>query len=584
MLWEKVMESLQELEPVFSSLYNGVTIVDHQGIVRLFNQAASKILNLELNQVIDKPYKDIFPELEKDLIYVLHTGQKTVNQKSKIGKTTIIANRTPIYYNSQICGAVAVFQDISDLEFVGQELEAVKELNLELDAIINNSYDGIWVTDGQGKTLRVNKNYIKFSGIPANEVIGRDVQELVNEGYYSDSATVHVLQKKEPVTVMHDIRTGKRAMVTAVPVFNAEGDIWRVVANVRDITELLNLKEKLEEATQHSRRYQEELEQLKLSSSSYEGMVVCSLNMKKVLIAAIRVSKVNSIVLILGESGVGKGVVAEIIHRAGNRKNGPFIKINCGAIPENLIESELFGYEKGAFTGSIKEGKCGLMELANCGTLFLDEIGELPLLLQVKLLQVIQDQQFFRVGGRELVKMNVRIIAASNADIKRMVAEGKFREDLYYRLNVVPIVIPPLRERKDDIAMITAHFLKAFNQKNGFNKRISSEVVNCLINYNWPGNVRELENLIERLIVMSEGERITVQDLPPQLQHFSMTGIESRVGMVETLPLKQAVEQFEMRLLSEALEQHKSFRKAAKYLEVDHSTLVRKAQKYGLTN
>lgn len=582
MLWEKVMDSLQELEPVFSSLYNGVTIVDHQGIVRLFNQAASKILNLEPNQVIDKPYKDIFPELERDLIYVLCTGQKTVNQKTKIGNTTIIANRTPIYDNGQICGAVAVFQDISDLESVGQELEAVKELNLELDAIINNSYDGIWVTDGQGKTLRVNKNYVKFSGISAKEVIGRNVQELVNEGYYSDSATVHVLQKNETVTVMHDIRTGKRAMVTAVPVFNAEGDIWRVVANVRDITELLNLKEKLEEATQLSRRYQEELEQLKLSSSSYEGMVVCSLSMKKVLIAAIRVSKVNSIVLLLGESGVGKGVVAEIIHQAGNRKNGPFIKINCGAIPENLIESELFGYEKGAFTGSLKEGKCGLMELANCGTLFLDEIGELPLLLQVKLLQVIQDQQFFRVGGRELVKMNVRIIAATNADIKRMVAEGKFREDLYYRLNVVPIMIPPLRERKDDIAMLTAHFLKSFNQKNGFNKRISSEVINCLINYDWPGNVRELENLIERLIVMSEEERITVQDLPPQLQHFSMTGIES--VMTETLPLKQAVEQFEMRLLAEAFEHHKSFRKAARYLGLDHSTLVRKAQKYGLTS
>ena len=295
----------------------------------------------------------------------------------------------------------------------------------------------------------------------------------------------------------------------------------------------------------------------------------------------IRVAQVDSTVLITGESGTGKELLAETIHANSARKEGPFIKVNCGAIPESLLESELFGYDAGAFTGARKEGKAGYFELANSGTLFLDEIGDLPLNLQVKLLRVIQSREIVRVGGIKPLKVDIRIVAATNRNLVDMVRRKEFREDLYYRLNVVPINVPPLRQRKEEIPSLVVHFLQVFNRKYKQVKRISPEVIDLFMEYDWPGNVRELENLMERLVVITPSDTITVQDLP---SHFGNLAKDwsNKVHVLDIVPLREAVESVEKQILEKAYVQFRTTRQMARALKVDASTVVRKAAKYGI--
>jgi transcriptional regulator with PAS, ATPase and Fis domain len=302
--------------------------------------------------------------------------------------------------------------------------------------------------------------------------------------------------------------------------------------------------------------------------------------MENILQLAAKIADVDSTVFILGESGVGKEVIARFIHKRSHRDKGPFVKINCGAIPETLLESELFGYETGAFTGAKRQGKPGLIEMANEGTLFLDEIGELPLNLQVKLLQVLQEHRLVRIGGIKPITVNIRVIAATNRDIENMVKKGEFREDLFYRLNVVPITIPPLRERRDDIIPLIYHFLEEYNRKYDKAKKISAEAKDILIKYNWPGNVRELENTVERLVVTVEEDVILPHHLPENLKEIN---IPLKVVNVDgIIPLKDAVEMVERQLLHKAVEQCNSTYDIAKILGVNQSTVVRKIQKYGI--
>lgn len=567
--------TFNDVNRILETVYNGITVVNSKGTIVIFNKAAERILQLKASEVLGQPYQRIFPELgDVGLNHVLSTGKSVYNHKVKINKVTIISNRTPVIKNEKIIGAVAVFQDISELEGITEKLKEIEQLNKELDAIIESSYDGIWVTDGEGVTLRVNTTYQKFSGINADEVLGRNMQELVAEGYYSDSATLHVLKQRKPVTLIHTIKTGKKAMVTANPVFDEQGRIWRVVTNVRDITEIINLQKSLEKSQEESRRYQEELQKLKEQQRRFDNIVANSEAMKNVLESATRVAKVDSNVLILGESGVGKGVLAGLIHKLSSRAAGPFLKINCGAIPDNLLESELFGYEKGAFTGANKEGKPGIFELAHQGTLFLDEIGEVPLHLQVKLLQVIQEQRIFRIGGRQPVQLDVRIIAATNKDLETMVSLGTFREDLYYRLNVIPIIIPPLRSRKEDIIPLIMYFMERISQKYRINKRLSSEALDKLLNYNWPGNIRELENVLERIMVMSDADEIETRHLPVNLQDKQQWKLDNK------LPLKAALAELEQKIIQQALQEHGSIRKTAAFLKINHAALIRKIKKY----
>lgn len=320
----------------------------------------------------------------------------------------------------------------------------------------------------------------------------------------------------------------------------------------------------------------EELLYAKLQHS--KKCVIHSEKMQKLMKLVIHIASVDSTVLIQGESGVGKELIADILHSYSKRNNGPFIKINCAAIPENLLESELFGYEPGAFTGANKKGKAGMFELANGGVLFLDEIGDMPLDLQAKLLRAIQEREVTRVGGTQAIKIDLRIVAGTNCSLKQMVDSGNFRKDLYYRLNVVPIFVPPLRERPEDIVALSKHFMEVYNQKHNMNKRLAKCVLHCFMKYNWPGNVRELENLIERLVVTTLHDTIGLADLSSWSELINAQA-ESESDLI---PLYKALENTERKMLEKAFSLHNSTYAVARALGISQPTVVRKSAKYGI--
>lgn len=462
-----------------------------------------------------------------------------------------------------------------------KELLHMKDMELlsfKLESIIESSYDGIYITDGLANTIKINKAYERITGLNRNEMIGKNMSELVADKILSKSVTILVLQNKKVTTIHQEFRTGKKALVTGTPIYDKKGEIVMVVTNVRDITELAELKTQLEENRELTLKYYSTIEAMKLQLVTHEYIVAEDEKTLMLLELAQRIAKVDTTVIILGETGVGKEEVAKFIHKNSLRKEKPFIKINCGAIPANLVESELFGYEKGAFTGAAKEGKIGIFEVAEGGTLLLDEVGELPNEVQVKLLRALQEEEIKRVGGNEPIKIDVRILAATNRNLEQMIEEKTFREDLYYRLNVIPIRIPPLRERRMDILPLANLFIEQFNKKYNFNKFLSFSANACILHYDWPGNVRELKNIVERAMVTSKNNEITSDDLPEGI----CTPIKKRNDNKEDgiMLLKNAVEQVERELIDRAYHKHKNVRRAAQALGIDASTFVRKRQKF----
>ncbi|SHG99858.1 PAS domain S-box-containing protein [Thermosyntropha lipolytica DSM 11003] len=571
-----------QLEAVINSAYNPIIAIDREGKIRIWNKAAEKLADMPAEKVMGKFINDVIPESE--LFNIVKTGKTEYGIKLKINNISVITNRAPILENGVITGAVAVLYDVSEIEKISQELEYVKSLNRELDAIFEASFDGLYITDGKGKTLRINKAIKRMTGLGEKELLHKTMNELVANGTLSRSATLIVLEKKKPITTTLTTITGKTLLVSAVPVFDEQGEIVRVVTNVRDISELNRLKQKIEQLEGLKKHYESQVNQLKEKFSG--RLVFKSKVMEDIIYQAARIAEVDTTVLITGESGTGKEVIAEIIQKNSNRRDKPFIKINCAALPENLIESELFGYEAGAFTGAKREGKPGMFELADGGTLLLDEIGELPLHLQVKLLRALQQQEIFRVGGTKPVKVDVRIIAVTNRDLEKQVRIGEFRKDLYYRINVVPLNIPPLRERREDIPILIKHFLDMFNKRYNMNKKMSGEVVEVLTRYYWPGNIRQLENLLERLVITSNTELISLSDLPEYILSHEKAENEEEEAIVvnRVLPLKQAVEITEKKILEKAWQLYNSCQKTAEALEVDPATVSRKMRKYKIAN
>lgn len=569
-----------QYDTIINSAHNMIVSVDEKGMIKVWNSSAERLLGRKAEEVIGKNILDILPT--SDLMEVIESGKIEPLKKVKLNDRFFISNRSPIKKDGKIIGAVAVLQDISDLDKMSRELNYVKELNEELDAIVESSFDGLFITDGKGITLRYNKAFEQLTGIDAHEYRGRSVEEVKRDGIISDPVTCHVLEHKKSITVMQESRSGKLTLTTGNPVVDGNGEIIRVVCNVRDITELNLLKQELEKEQGLSQHYENQLRALKLKYTGDEKLVVTSSKMRNLIDMVIRLATVDSTILITGESGTGKELIAETIHSNSTRKNKPLIKVNCGAIPENLLESELFGYAPGAFTGAKKEGKPGYIELAAGGTLFLDEIGEMPLNLQVKLLRFLQSKEINRVGGENCITVDVRIVTATNRYLLEMVQKKQFREDLYYRLNVVPVHIPPLRERKEDIPALVAHFIQLFNRKYKMNKKISPGVVDVLMQYDWPGNVRELENLIERIVVITLDNIITTEDLP---SHLWDTANDSSpcITVSGIVPLKEAVEDVEKQLLQKVYAKCRTTRQMAKELKVDASTVVRKAAKYNIS-
>lgn len=466
-----------------------------------------------------------------------------------------------------------------------EEMENAARLKKELEVIIETIYDGVILSDEKGRIFWANGGVERVSGgIRIAEILGKTSWELEEEGIIV-SQSKKILDKN-PMTLKQQLRTGVELLITSTRAYDDNGKFMFFVANLRDITELNRLKKEMEETRDLSARYYQELTELRDKLLQQDRIVFKSKAMGQVCERVLKIAKTDTNVLLTGASGAGKEVIAKFIHRTSQRGREPFVQINCGAIPETLLESELFGYDKGAFTGASRQGKMGLMEMANNGTFLLDEIGDLPLSLQVKLLRVIQEQVIYRVGSTTPIKLHVRIIAATNRNLEEMVKKGSFREDLYYRLNVIPIHIPPLRDRKEDILPLAFSFLERYNKKHGTEKSFSMKVCTLLEAYDWPGNVRELENLVERMVVISDNKVLTPDCLPPHLQTEYRDIIQC--GSVEhpvtgtVLPLKEIRNRSEREAIARALEIGGSTRRAAELLKVDHSTVVRKAKQLGI--
>lgn len=452
-------------------------------------------------------------------------------------------------------------------------LNALSMLSIDdLFPILDSISDAIFIDDAQGYAIWINKASEDLYKIKKSEIIGKHVSFLEREGIFTPSVARIVMEENKEVNIIHVNKDGKRLLTTGIPIMDADNKISKIITTTHDITELIGLQNELESI-------QNTLHGLKDHEKFYYGNIVAnSHSMHNVIQLTKRLADIDSTVLITGESGVGKGVIANLLHENGNRKNYPFVKINCGAIPENLIESELFGYESGSFTGSSREGKKGLFEVAEKGTIFLDEISELPLNLQVKLLQVLQEREIKRVGSITSIPINVRIISATNKDLYSLVLEGKFREDLYYRLNVVPINIPPLRERPEDVIPMIRIFLNQNNKKMNDHKEIDSNAMAILMKYNWPGNVRELQNIIERLVITTKGNTILPENLPSFIHETAHT--DETFSSPEITGLKYALDKAEREILVNALDKYKTTRAIAKALGVSQPTIVRKLQKF----
>ncbi|KUO76615.1 MAG: hypothetical protein APF77_16485 [Clostridia bacterium BRH_c25] len=477
-------------------------------------------------------------------------------------------------YNTCREKAIAVHQGIAEVEMcipyllsqksdcylkLSEAFDTVNSLNEELNAIFESSYDGMVVCDAAGNIIKANSAWKKMIGI---DEMPLTVEELEGSGIIYPSAAILALKEKRRVTFLQECKNQRKFIATGNPIYDEKGEIIGVVTNIRDIEELSRLKRNV-------------LKKSKKDTSTYPGIITNSQEFGKVLEMVEQAAKYKSTVILLGETGVGKDVIARLIHHLSPVKDGPYIKVNCGAIPEKLLESEFFGYEYGAFTGAVKGGKTGFFEQSHNGTIFLDEIGDLPLSLQVKLLQVIQDKTVRRIGSSKSEAIDIRIIAATNNDLKKMVDEGKFREDLYYRLNVVSINIPPLRERKDDIIPLAYHFLGVFNKQYGCNKEFAPEVPSILYSYYWPGNVRELQNIIERTVVTSKDSEISRRDIPPYInQLFKVQNGQIIVNSI--IPLKEAVSEVEKQIISRAYKAYGNTYKIAEALGVNQSTIVRK--------
>lgn len=437
------------------------------------------------------------------------------------------------------------------------------------ERIVESSHDEIFVCDKDGYMIYCNKAFESNYGIDREDMIGKTAMFLNEAGYSNQTPIPAVVKHKKKVSMEQKTITGKTLIITATPVFDENGDIEFIVENSRDISELNSIKEKI-------KLYENTISSFNKSQSLiYNDTTIKGSSMKSILEIAKNVAKTNVNVLLLGESGCGKTTLAKHIHLNSKRARKPFITINCSTISPNLLESELFGYEGGAFTGANSKGKIGLVELANEGTLFLDEIGDIPKELQSKFLQLIQDKTFTSVGGVKTKKVDIRFISATNVDLINSINQKKFREDLYYRINVVELKIPPLRDRKEDLLELIFHFFKKYSNIFNLDKSMSTEVINVLLNYNYPGNMRELENIIQNILVTSSSDYIELHHLPKSVLH--------QVDFVkdeENNSLDNLMENYERLLICKYYKNNPSSYKLAKALNISQSKASRLIRKY----
>ena len=556
---------------------NCLLAIDHRGIIFLANSIAYE----KFGAAAKIPLKDVIPELVDMVENTIAEGLRRIEISIQIESQEYLTSVSPIKLEDKPVGAICVLEETTELEKIAKQMRFFQNTTRELDAIIDSSSDGLFVCDGGANVIRVNPASERIHKIKAKELIGKNMVDLIQQGFIDRSAALEVSQSKTTVSLLQN-KDNRKLISTGTPVFDDEGRLIRVVVSERDITEIDNLQRELEEQSSLKNQLQQQLLETQLAELKINQIVARSPSMIKALERALKVSSVDSSVLITGESGVGKGLIAKLIHENSSRAEKPLIRINCGAIPETLIESELFGYKAGAFTGAQAGGKPGSLELADGGSLFLDEIAELPLSAQVKLLRFLENGRLTRLGDSKVRNIDARILAATHRNLKDMVAKGTFRHDLYYRLNVIPLHIPALREREDCIPPLLRHYVDYFANIIGTRKRLSRIALDALLVYRYPGNVRELINICERAVVMSETEVVDLADLPNDVALRSPELSIEAADWPAEMTLQQILQNVERKVLLRTLKKYKNQSEAAAALGVSQPTIARRLKKYNL--
>lgn len=569
---------------IVDCLSSGIVATDCHGIITHINRQSEKTLSITAKQLIGQNILESLPYFGPTIKRCLQCRKPLMNQSVKLAHEELVLHATPLWLDHELAGIILNFQTNETTSFSAGKSESYKKLNQQLRAIIGASSDGIWVCDAKGYVVTINSASETLNCIKAKDVIGKNVSELLKNGSFDQLVTTKVMESGRQETIVQHIKKTNRVLLcTGTPSRDEDGNISLIIINERDMTELENLRNKVEQSQKLTEKFKEELSDLALLELAQNTIIADSNPMKNILQKSLKLAHVGaSNILILGASGTGKSLLAKLIHKTSNRRDSPFVEINCAAIPKNLLEAELFGYEKGAFSGAAETGKIGLFELAQGGTVFLDEIGDMPLNLQTKLLKYLDDKQFRRLGGTQSIHVDCKTISATNRDLQERVRKNLFREDLFYRLSSFTLEIPSLCERRDDIPGLVRFYLEKYNKKYCKNTRISSKAIAHLQNHPLTGNVRELKNIIENGVVLSEDETLDSylagleKNVYPFAPAFNFPTESKRIDLSEIL------DEVEKHFLTMAKQHCKTTRQISAHLNICQSTVVRKLQKHGL--
>ena len=565
---------------LFELFPHPVFVFDALGLIGSANLAAADQLGLTPGRPLGRVLPELWTEIAATLEASPAGASLTYQDDSRIYLFRIQAV-PPVRQDGDF---LCVGEDRSEESHYLESLDNSQQIIRELESIFESSPDGIWICDEAARVIKINPASERINNIRAAEVLGRSMQELIEVGFIDCSVTLEVLKKKKPVSLLQTTKEDTKLVVTGNPIFNQNGELIRIITNERNISDFEVLKNELERQKARHHELSHHLNALQQSEFISKNIIAHSANMINVLRQAVTIAPTKTTVLILGETGSGKGLLANLIHQHSLRSDKPLIKINCGAIPHSLIESELFGYGPGAFTGASKNGKIGKFELAHGGTILLDEIGDLPQSAQVKLLQFLEESHITRLGETTPRELDVRILAATNQDLQEMVRQNLFRKDLYYRLHVVPLMLPALRERPDCLYSLIRHFLKHFARK--YEKKgipqLNPAALKELLDYDYPGNIRELINICERLVLLSGPEMIQLNDLPRSLMTRASDNESGQAVWDGRTPLHKAMDFLESQILEQAQKTLKTQTRMAEVLGLNQSTVARKLKKHRL--
>ncbi|MCL4442432.1 MAG: sigma 54-interacting transcriptional regulator, partial [Firmicutes bacterium] len=559
------------LKNILDSSFNGVVMINNRGIIQFFNHTAEKYFGYPSEHAIGRLIKEVIPGCE--LLQVLKTKKPLLAQERELKGSVYLVNEAPILIGGEIIAAVGFWHDITYTRNITVELEEVKQLHGMLEAVLENCCHGIVTVDTSGIITMINKAYESFLNVKAEDVIGQHVTKIIQ------NTRLHIVAKTGQAELGEFQKVNNTdAIVSRIPIYQ-NGKVVAAIGQIlfRDLDDLKTLANKVYKLHEEVAYYKGKLKQLLSAKYNLDDIIGNCESIQSLKTNVCKLAKSNSTVLIVGESGTGKELIAHAIHNKSNRSNGPFVKVNCASIPDSLMESELFGYSDGAFTGAKKGGRQGKFELANGGTIFLDEIGDMQVAMQAKLLRVLQEKEIERIGEGSSQQIDVRVIAATNRNLMELITKGAFREDLFYRINVVTIRVPALRDRKDDIEIIVKYFVRKFNKEFGVCvEEVSEEVLKILYKYDWPGNVRELGHILERAYNIMDSNIILPRHLPI---YFQNTLSEKTYGGPGTL--KHRLEETEKQAITEALTETKgNKRKAANILGISRTVLYEKINKF----